>query len=198
MKIVYIIGDDKIGRVAINMLKKEKYVLRNRTVNIPHVIKLIRNNVISISDIINMAVADLYRKKIEIRNFPAVKTNEDLFHYLNAHKPDYVICYRAGLVVNKRLLELGPHFLNIHCADLPEFPGLGSIPQALRAGVLNQNACLHKMAVQVDAGQVLYKVPYKLSNNQSYRTNEDLAYTAGRKILIGIKNGNINLEEISY
>lgn len=193
VKTIYVIGDDKIGRAAMNALGKDKKVFRNQSVGTRRVLKLVRKNVIELRDIITMVLADLRRDDQSIPEFPIIKTNEDLLDCLSVEKPDRVICFRAGLVLNRKVLSLGPQFLNIHCADLPDFAGLGSIPRALRQGILDQNACLHEMLPEIDAGRILHKAPYQLSRTRSYRENEDIAYAAGRKILLGIANGDIDL-----
>jgi methionyl-tRNA formyltransferase len=188
MKSIYIIGDDKIGRRAMNALGQDKLIFRNQAVSSLRVLKLIRRNAVDFRDIVKMGWADLGRENQDIAEYPIVKTNGDLVRYIADEKPDRVVCYRAGLVLNRQVLRLGPQFLNIHCADLPDFGGLGSIPRALRAGAFDQNACLHEMSLEIDAGRVLHRESYQLSHAKTYRENEDLAYAAGRKILLNIAN----------
>ncbi len=192
MKTIYIIGDDKLGRASMNALDAGSLVYRNQSVGSRRVLKLLRKKIIRLSDIIEMGVAELLRKSPTVPDFPIVKTNGDVRRILEDERPDRVVCFRAGLVLSREVLNLGPEFLNIHCADLPEFGGLGAIRRALSQGALAQNACLHEMVAEIDAGRVFHKEPFELSQSVSFAENEERAYQAGRKILVGMVKGEIN------
>ena len=191
MKKIYIIGDDKIGRYAMNSLSGRNIIIRNQSTNFIRVFKLIIKKVVSLGDVLKMLIAECRRKHHSAKNFAIIKNNSELMQYIIKEEPTHVICFRAGLVINKKVLNLGPKFFNIHCADLPKYPGIGSILKALRDQCYEQHACLHEMLPEVDKGSVIYKEPYTLVKGSSYITNEDLAYGAGRKILLEIEKNKI-------
>ena len=193
MKVVYVIGDDKIGRKAMNLLADDQIIYRNQTVDALRVLKLIRRRVVTYCEVFKMLIADLQRKKVKVRDYPIIKSNCEMMEMVEREKPDVVICFRAGLVLSKKVLDLTPRFLNIHCADLPEFGGIGTISRAIKAQKLNQNACLHEIILEIDSGEVLHKEPYQLSQCNTYIDNEDVAYLAGYKILVGIADKTISI-----
>ena len=193
MKIVYVIGDDKIGRKAMNLLGGGQIIYRNQSVDALRILKLIRRRVVTFSEIFKMFIADLRRQKIQVSDYPILKSNEDIVEMVECEKPDVVICFRAGLVLSDKVLDMPPRFLNIHCASLPEFGGIGTISRALKARKFNQNACLHEIILEIDSGEVLHKESYQLSKNKRYSENEDIAYLAGYKILVGIANKTISV-----
>lgn len=192
MKTIYIIGDDKLGRCAMGALGEDAIVLRNRSVGVKRVIRLIRKGVIRLRDVIEMGIAELRRSSPAIPDFPTIETNRDLQQIIQENNPDRVVCFRAGLVLSNDVLGMGPEFLNIHCADLPGFAGLGAIRRALDQDALVQNACLHEMVGEIDAGKVLCKEPFELSHSLSYRENEERSYSAGLKILLSLVQGQSN------
>lgn len=192
MKTLFIIGDDKIGRATINSVGLSDHVWLNRSTSFGRVLKLVQKRIITIGEIMQMVMADQLRKDFKVPDFPIIRTNQDLIKVLEVQKPDRVICFRAGLVLGRAVLDYDIQFLNIHCADLPDFGGLGSIPRALKAGAYAQNACLHEMQVRIDSGRVLYREPYQLSQHHSFKTNEDVAYGAGQKILKKIITNEIS------
>lgn len=191
MKTIFIIGDDKLGHAAVNDLGRDEAVWLNDTLDLLRVFKLARIGAISPLAIIKMAIANRKRQNVETRVLPSVKTNNEVKKIINTETPDRVVCFRAGLVLNRSVLGMGPQFLNVHCAELPEFSGLGALPRALRANRLQQNACLHQMSTKIDSGRVLAREPFLLLKSASYRENEDLAYSAGRKLLTRIAKGEI-------
>ena len=183
MKTVLIISDDKMGRHAIASLDTDVSIYLNRSNSPNRIAKLIRNRIIRVGDLLNMAWAELRRSDIQIRDLPVLHSNQDVLRMLQLEQPDRVICFRAGLIISRRTLKMSPQFLNLHYADLPEWGGLGSVARALRAKAFDQNACLHEMVPEIDGGTVLVRQPYQLDPLASYKTNEDTAFGAGLKLL---------------
>lgn len=149
-------------------------------------LRLIWKRAIGFTDVLAMAFADLRRADTPVADLPVIETNADVLRMIEAEAPDRVICYRAGLVLTRKVLDQAPQFLNVHCADLPKYGGLGTLHRALRDGAYAQNACLHEITTVIDGGRVLHKEPYTLSPQHSFAQNEDVAYAAGRKILADI------------
>ena len=74
-----------------------------------------------------MGLADLRRADTPLSDLPIIATNNDLLQVIKDETPDRVICYRAGLVLTRTVLDQPPQFLNVHCADLPKYGGLGTL-----------------------------------------------------------------------
>lgn len=187
-KIILIIGDDKMGRRAIANLSKafpNIMIYRNRSGNPARIAKLIKNKSLPLPSLLYMVLAEIYRPNLEVPDYPLLCTNQEVRDMLVHEKPDEVICFRAGLVLTEKTLACEPTFLNLHCADLPKWGGLGTIYKALKAGAYNQNACLHEMVGKIDAGQIYYRQPYKLDPFISYKANEDRSIESG---IILLKN----------
>lgn len=187
---IFFIGDDKLGHRAIRALPDGAPIWLNRTMNLARVVKLLRRRSIAPGDLLAMALADMRRKDTAIPQLPVVTSNADVAQVVAAERPAQVVCFRAGLIFNRATLQSGPQFLNIHYADLPEWGGLGALPRALRAGALEQAACLHEMLPEIDAGQVLHREPFRLNPAESYRENEDRAFSAGLAILKAVASGS--------
>ena len=87
MKKIYIIGDDKIGRYAMNSLSERNIIIRNQSTNFIRVIKLILRKVVSLSDVLKMVIAEHRRKDHSAKNFSIIKNNSELDNLMS--KPDY-------------------------------------------------------------------------------------------------------------
>ena len=87
-----------------------------------------------------MLICELRRdsSSVSLASFPGITNNKDLLALLNQHKPSRVVLFRAGLVINKDVISQGIPLLNIHCAKVPEYGGLGSIDRALKDNALNR------------------------------------------------------------
>lgn len=188
-KIVVIVGDDKLGRQAaaeLLALQPGTAIYLNRSVNALRLWKLLRHNPWLARDLLRMFIAELGRKEAVIPRLPALYDSAQVLEMIAREKPDTVICFRAGLIFGKKILNSGPQFLNLHYADLPQWGGLGAIARALRAGAFQQNACLHEMQLEIDAGKVLARQPYTLDPKRSYKENEEAGFAAGMALLTSI------------
>ena len=185
-KIILIIGDDRMGRKAMASLHAalpDIPIYRNRSGGPKRIIKLIRKKIIPLPAVIAMAWAELRRPVSPAPDFPVLLTNQDVRSMLEREKPDQVICFRAGLVLTEKTLSCEPEFLNLHYTDLPEWGGLGTIYKALKAKAYEQNACLHEMVGEIDAGEVYHRQAYRLDPCKGYKENEDTGFEAGLSLL---------------
>ena len=80
--------------------------------------------------------------------------------------------FRAGLIINKKVIDTGVKILNTHCARLPQYGGLASISRALKNKDYNQKATLHQVTKKIDSGIIFNELPYELSASKSYFENE--------------------------
>ena len=185
-KTVLIIGDDKLGHRALAALAARFPnipLYRNRSASPKRLFKLVRRNWNLLGDFITMFLAELRRADTPIPPLPVITTGADIFTMIERENPQTVICFRAGIILGTRLLASGPEFLNLHYADLPEWGGLAALPRALRAKAYQQQACLHRMVVAVDAGEVLRRAPYMLDPSLPYSKNEEIGFATGLALL---------------
>lgn len=191
-KIVLIIGDDRMGRIAMTSVHKafpDIRIYRNRSTSPKRIVKLILKGVLPLSALLVMAWAEMRRRPVPEPDCPVLVTNQDVRSMIETEKPDRVICFRAGLVLTRKTLALPARFLNLHYTDLPQWGGLGTVYKALRAKAYDQNACLHEMVGEIDAGEVYEREAYKLDPSIGYKANEDRAFEAGLRLLHRVLSG---------
>ena len=189
MKTLVVAGDDKQGRTALWALAGGAGPAGNGlaldgTHRLGRTFRLLKRGSLRPGWILNMAAAEFSRPAVPSGPWPKVSNNAGLEALARSQGAGRILLYRAGLIVGSRLLASGLEILNIHCASLPLYGGLGALPRALEAGDLDQEACLHRVEARIDAGPVLDREPYRLDPQKSYRENEDTAYAAGRILLL--------------
>ena len=95
--------------------------------------------------------------------YSTISDNLDLIKIIDKIKPKKIILFRAGLVISREVISKGIPLLNIHCASIPEYGGLGSIDRALKNKSFSQNATLHQVTTTIDKGKVYDTEPYLLN-----------------------------------
>ena len=187
MTTLLIIGDDKIGGQAF----KEVYnckgieIICDRSTNVKRIMKLLRGKKLSIFLFCKMFLAEILRKgKKPNKNVVSIKSNKTLLEILKKNNYEKLILFRAGLIVNKKVIDTGINILNIHAASLPDFSGIGSINKALIEKAYYQKATLHRVIETIDSGEIISEIDYKLDPHKSYLANENIAYSAAIKLLV--------------
>jgi methionyl-tRNA formyltransferase len=187
MKTILILGSDRIAQKALEGLKESGslIIVVDRSTNIKRVVRLLWKKRLRLTFFFKMLICELRRSSSALPSttLPGIVNNKDLLDLLRKHEPDRVVLFRAGLVINNDILAQGIPLLNIHCAKVPEYGGIGSIDRALKDNALEQNATLHQVTTAIDEGQVFDVEPFQLSASKSYCHNEDVAYQAGLKLL---------------
>ena len=185
-KTVLVVGKDKISKNALYKIKKPSSVIvvEDASKSLKRLAKLIYRKKMSLSLLLRMVYCELKRYNYgPTDNDQVVSSNPSLLKVIKEVNPDKVILFRAGLIINQELLETGVPFLNIHCAKVPEFGGLGSISKALKEKAYQQAATFHRVTEFIDRGEILDVEPYELDPELSYCANENKAYEAGAKLL---------------
>ena len=185
-KILLILGKDKIISKYLyeNKFPKNIYIKLDNSNSFGRVIKLLRARRISIKFLIKTFLCEMMRKKFPIsEELELVNNNKEIEKVIHDLKPDIIILFRAGLIINKRVLSLSVPIFNIHCARIPEFGGLGAIDKAIKRESLCQAACLYKISSTIDDGIILSEKRYLLNLKKSYFFNENIAYQAGLDLL---------------
>ena len=187
MKRLLVVGDDKIGRNLIDKIDKIKdlVVFIDASSNFKRLLKLIKKGSLKINWVAQMFLSEFLRKNCVLEKKVArISNNKDILNAISQHNPEQIYLFRAGLIVNKKVLASGVEILNVHCASIPDYGGLGAIPRALNDRVYEQQATLHRVTQNIDRGDIVATKAYLLDPTLPYRLNEDIAYNAGIELLI--------------
>ena len=181
MKILLLVGNDKLGRRFIHSINNSKYlIVIDKSSSLKRVMKLVLKRVINLSLVFKMLLAEILRKDTMLPvEFDAIHSNNELLELIKKNNVSKVVIFRGGLIINKKLLSQGIDILNIHCAKIPEYGGLGVIQRALDDQKYEQEATLYKITEKIDDGEVIATKKYTLNPKESYKFNEDLAYDTG-------------------
>lgn len=187
MKTMLILGGDRIARSALSVLKvtENLSIVIDQSTDIKRVARLIIKKRLPLLLVIKMLFCEIKRPKplVFLPDLPVIKSNKDLLALIGKIKPERIVLFRAGLVISKDVISIGIPLLNIHCAKLPEYSGLGSIYRAIRDNAIEQFATLHRVTTTIDEGEVFDIEPFRLDLENSYCFNEDIAYQAGIVLL---------------
>ncbi len=181
-----ILGNDKISSSALIhiKLKEDTKVVIDRSTNIKRILKLLKRRSLSPFLLCEMALCEISRSgKSPSRKYDSIYKNQDLINEVKKNSPERIILFRAGLIINKDVISLGVPLLNLHCARIPEFGGIGSIAKALKNKSFEQEATLHRVSVKIDEGEVIDTEKFTLNPNASYCENETISYNAGIRLL---------------
>ncbi len=86
------------------------------------------------------------------------------FQQLAAFEPDLLIVVAYGMLLPQRVLDL-PRFgcINVHASLLPRWRGAAPIQRALIAGDEKTGVTIMRMALKLDAGDMLHKEEYRIT-----------------------------------
>ena len=182
---VLLVGDDKLGRRLLARLGNSLGVViaLDHSSKLKRVVKLVLGKKLPLRVLAKMAWVELCRSDYPRMTAPIIRTNDSLLKLIHEHHAQKIYLFRAGLIISKKLLAENIEILNVHCARLPEYGGLGAVDRALSDGALAQCASLHRVTTRIDGGEVLQTMPYQLDPSLSYADNEERAYAAGIELL---------------
>ena len=191
MKTLLIVADDKIGRRCLREIRQAQLQdvvpVLDSSFSVNRVFRLVRRGHLKLPWLFHMAAADLLRRDtpVDRKGIFVVKDRDSIFGLLESVRPDRVLLFRCGLIINQKILDRGIPIFNIHCADIPEYGGLGAINRAIADRSICQHAVLHVIdSTAIDAGTVLACEPYQLILQKSFRFNEDIAFDAGIRLCV--------------
>ncbi len=186
MQTLLVVGNDKLGRKLIGRLapNPELHIVLDVSSDIKRVIKLLIRGILSPMVLLKMFWAELIRTDYKIADFPKIQSNSDLINLIEEYEIKKMYLFRAGLIINARVLKTGVEVLNTHCASLSGYGGIGAIDRALRENALSQEATLHQVTAKIDSGLVIATQPYLLEKKRSYAWNEDRAYSVGMELIL--------------
>lgn len=186
-KTLLILGNDKISaQVHASLPLDERLVVAiDHSTNAGRVLRLLRRGSLTLRLVAQMFWCELCRSAPRGSSMgESVASNGDMVRLINRYAPQRVVLFRAGLIINRAVLATGVPIMNIHCAKVPEFGGIGSIARALRDHAYQQCATLHQVTETIDSGVVFDTEAYELDPDRSYCENEDKAYAAGYCLLL--------------
>lgn len=181
-----VVGDDKTGRRLLAHLgpSPDLAVVLDHSATPGRVWRLLRRGALPWPLLARMALAEWLRQDWPRPDLPAVAASRDLVRAARDCGAERILLFRAGIIIDAEGLAAGIPFLNVHCASLDGFGGLGAIARALAAGALEQQATLHRVTARIDQGEILDREPYRLDPALGYRASEDLAYDAGIRLVL--------------
>ena len=180
-----VVGSDKIGRGLLARVGgiPDLAVAVDVSTDLGRVFALLRRGKLRVRWLLKMALAEFTRPAPAPHAAASIRGNADLQAFIDAGVRR-IYLFRAGLIVNQTVLASKAEILNVHCAALPAYGGVGAIPRALCDGAYAQVATLHRVTERIDGGEVVDTASYTLEPSRSYRANEDLAYATGAALLL--------------
>ena len=194
--IFLIFGNDKLSNSIISSLNLPDNVIliKDKSTNIKKISRLVFKRRISLYFLFKTFYCQIRNKSMPLKEkYISISNNYDLEKILEKKKPKYIILFRAGLIINKNIINLKIPLINIHCARLDGFGGLGSIYKALKKEVYDQCATAHIVTEKIDEGQIIAEMPFKLNPNISYCKNELIAFKTGGDLLQLLLNNDIKI-----
>jgi methionyl-tRNA formyltransferase len=187
-KILIITGSDTISSRFVYELKLHNFenieIVMDCSGSFKRVFRLIIKKRLKFKALVNIIFADLRRKRYKFSSNLHIKSNKDLLNLIYYSTPKLILCFRAGLIINKEVIDTKIPIYNVHASNLPDLPGLGTIQKSLDMKAYKQNACLHIIDEGIDTGNIVLKRSYELNPIKSYFENENIAYGAGIKLAI--------------
>jgi methionyl-tRNA formyltransferase len=196
-RIALLIGSDAVTRNLIATVtpgRPDLLIVEDRSLGPKKILRLLLRRRVKPTWLLQQALSRA-RQAAETRGtgseipMRSVRNNAELQDLLRAHPSvQKLICFRAGLILHGSIMERVP-CLNIHCARLPDYPGLGAIRSAMDREDYGQKATLHRVTRSIDEGEILREKPYVLRPELPYWRNELIAYRAGAELLAEVLRG---------
>jgi hypothetical protein len=189
MRNLIILGNDKIAGALSDQIADVSgcTVYIDRSTGVARVWRLLKERRISPTLLLKMFLCEFLRTgaRPSLRH-PPINSNRELLAVIERHKPERLILFRAGLIINRDVIETGVPIFNIHAAKIPDYGGIGSIAMALSDKAYDQYASLHIVTDRIDQGQLVDRVNYRLEPTSGYCRNEAIAYIAGQQLLLRV------------
>ena len=99
------------------------------------------------------------------------------------YAPDMVVVVSYGVILGDNVLNSAP-VINIHPSDLPKYRGPSPIKTALYNGDAQSAVCLMKIVPELDAGDILMRVPFEIDENDTNETIEKRVSEIGGEMLV--------------
>lgn len=112
------------------------------------------------------------------------------FEKIQALNPDIIVVVAYGQILKKTLLDL-PRMgcVNIHSSLLPRWRGAAPIQRAILEGDFETGVTTMKMAVKLDAGDILLQTRTKISSQDTAQTVHDRLAQMSHDLILETLNG---------
>ena len=122
------------------------------------------------------------------RIYTPTKLTEEFEEYLK--EIDFAVVVSFGMILPERILNSAKNFINLHPSALPLFRGAAPIERTLEAGFCKTEICVIKMTKKLDAGNIIAKEEYEISQNENSLILHEKFSKIGAKLIVDvIKNG---------
>ena len=103
-----------------------------------------------------------YKNKIFNHSFSQkrlTKFNENfIVEQINSLKPDFILNIRSGIILKSNFINQLPPIVNLHCATLPRYRGMGSVIQAMAKKEKMLGYTFHLIKDEtIDNGQIVFQ-----------------------------------------
>ena len=103
------------------------------------------------------------------------------------YTPDMVVVVSYGVILGDDVLNSAP-VINIHPSDLPRYRGPSPIRTAIFNGDKQSAVCLMKIVPELDAGDILMRVPFDICENDTNDTIEKRVSEIGSDMIVEYLN----------
>lgn len=112
------------------------------------------------------------------------------FERLQVLRPDLIVVVAFGQILRQNVLDLAPlGCVNIHSSLLPRWRGAAPIQWAILAGDLETGVTTQKMALKLDAGDVLQQSVTALSAGETAGSLHDRLSLMGAELIVSTVDG---------
>ena len=106
---------------------------------------------------------------------------------------DLIVVASYGKILSKEILNTPKYgAINIHPSDLPKYRGPSPIQTQILDGVRESKVTFIKMDEKVDHGPVLYKVPFKISDDDTFQSAVTRAFGVGAENILHVIQRYVN------
>ena len=103
------------------------------------------------------------------------------------YTPDMVVVVSYGVILGDDVLNSAP-VINVHPSDLPRYRGPSPIRTAIFNGDKQSAVCLMKIIPELDAGDILMRVPFDMCENDTNDTIEKRVSEIGSDMIVEYLN----------
>lgn len=102
----------------------------------------------------------------ESKNIPVFTSIKELIVNKEKLKVDYIMVVAYGVILKQEVLDFAP-CLNVHYSLLPKYRGAHPVAAAIMNGDNKSGVCLQKMALELDAGDILCSSEFPILENET-------------------------------
>lgn len=122
--------------------------------------------------------------------FTPGKITDEVREAIAATKPDILVCFAFGKIFGPKTLALFPQgAVNVHPSLLPRWRGCAPIPAAILARDSVTGITIQKMALEMDAGDILLSHVIELDGSETTDSLLEKSSHIGAKMLVHVLDG---------